>query len=57
MLFSIGDGLTGVEYRLEQVHSDTLWGDGRYYVDHPQIIPRKAKEITAARMSCAEVGL
>ncbi len=57
ILLSIGDGLTGVRYRLRQVHPDTLRGAGRYYVDTPELVPHYARSITAVRITCEGVGL
>jgi hypothetical protein len=56
ILLSIGDGLTGVRYQLEQVHPDTLRGAGRYYVDTPELVPQFARSITAVRIACEMSG-
>jgi hypothetical protein len=57
ILLWIGDGFTGIRYRLKQFHADTLRGAGRYYVDYPEIVPHHAKAVTAVRVSCEEIGL
>ena len=48
----VGDGLSGIDYRLSVIHADTLRGGGAIFVDFSPALPGFARSITAVRAGC-----
>jgi len=49
---SVGDGFSGVDFRLRLIHADTLRGGGRKFVDVVPAFPGFARSITGVRAPC-----
>jgi len=50
---SVGDGFSGIDFRLRLIHADTLRGGGRKFVDVVPAFPGFARSITGVRAPCS----